>query len=59
MSDVFEDIKKARKEIHDATGIQEYYLYGTIKMFIEMDIDVKQHGEHLSGDCYRIKTERI
>ena len=57
MSNVFENIEKARKKIHDVTEISPDCMDSTHQTFTEMDIDAKKDGEHIGGDWYRVKIK--
>ena len=59
MSNVFEDIEKARKEIFKATGAMPNIMDATAETFAKMGIDAKKDGEYLGGDLYRVKIEEI
>lgn len=57
LSNVFEGIEKARKEIFKATEAMPNYMDATLKTFSEMGIDAKEDGECLGGDFYRIRIK--
>jgi len=59
VSNVFEAIEKARKEIFKATGAMPDCMDATLETFSEMGIDAKKDGEYLGGNYYRIKIEEI
>jgi len=59
MSNVFEDIEKARKKIFEVTVEMPNFMDATLEVFSKMGIDAKKDGECLSGNFYRVKLEEI
>lgn len=58
MSNVFEDIKKAKKKIFDATDQMPNAMDATVETFSEMGIDAVKDGEHLGNGIYRVRMDQ-